>query len=375
MSQVIVKPIAFHTKEVMEFIKFPWKIYKGDVNWVPPLIMDMKKRMNPDKDPFFKIAEMQLFMAYRNGEAVGRIAAIKNNLSMEYQNNKLGYWGYFECINDQEVANTLFRTAENWLRERGLDRVQGPANPSSNHEYGLLTEGFDDSPRLMMTYNPPYYEQLIENDHYGVAQVLLAYKLDRNSVDGNPKFPRIAQIAAKRNNVTLRPVNLKKMKEDLAIIKDIYNKAWEKNWGFVPMTNDEIDALAEDLKPLVVPELALFAEIEGRAVGFILAVPDYNFIFKQMNGHLFPFNFLKLYTQRKKIKWLRIIIMGVLPEYRQRGIDAVMYYDIVKRGREMGMEYGEASWILESNTMMTRSAERVLNGTAYKKYRVYEKAL
>jgi len=375
MSSVIIYPVAFHTKEVNDFIKFAWKIYKNDPYWVPPLMMDMKKRLNPDKDPFFKFAEMQLFLAYKGGEIVGRIAAIHNKLANEYQQNKKGYFGYFECTDDQEVADELLKTSEKWLSEKGLTVAHGPANPSSNHEYGLLTEGFDDSPRLMMTYNPPYYEQLIENSGYQTVHVLLAYKMDTNTVENNPKFTRVAKIAAERYKVTLRPINLKKLKEELTIIKAIYNKAWEKNWGFVPMTDAEIDDMAKDLEPLAVPDLALFAEIDGKAVGFILAVPDYNFIFKQMNGTLFPFNFLKLYTQRKYIKWIRIIIMGVMPEYRNRGIDSVMYHAIIVNSRKMGIEFGEGSWILESNVMMNRAAAIVLNGEVYKRYKVFEKSI
>ncbi|HRK29007.1 MAG TPA: GNAT family N-acetyltransferase [Chitinophagales bacterium] len=375
MPNITVTPIAFHTAEVNAFIKFAWKIYKDDPNWVPPLMIDMKKRLNPDKDPFFTIATMQLFMAYQNGTPVGRIAAIENRLAMQVHQNKTGFFGYFECINNQEVANALFDAAENWLRARGLNMVQGPANPSINHEYGLLIDGFDDPPRLMMTYNPPYYINLIKNAQYQEAQELYAYKLDAANVDDNPKLPRIAKAAAQRYNVSIRPINLKNLKQDLSIIKAIYNEAWEKNWGAVPMTNEEIDALANDLKPLVEPNLAVFAEIEGKPVGFILAVPDYNYIFKQMNGSLFPFNFIKLYTQKKNIKWVRIIIMGVLPQYRRRGIDAVMYQHVIETSRKMGILYGEASWILESNVMMNRAAQTVLNGTVYKKYMAYEKQL
>ena len=314
-------------------------------------------------------------MAYQNGTPVGRIAAIENRLAMQVHQNKTGFFGYFECINNQEVANALFDAAENWLRARGLNMVQGPANPSINHEYGLLIDGFDDPPRLMMTYNPPYYINLIKNAQYQEAQELYAYKLDAANVDDNPKLPRIAKAAAQRYNVSIRPINLKNLKQDLSIIKAIYNEAWEKNWGAVPMTNEEIDALANDLKPLVEPNLAVFAEIEGKPVGFILAVPDYNYIFKQMNGSLFPFNFIKLYTQKKNIKWVRIIIMGVLPQYRRRGIDAVMYQHVIETSRKMGILYGEASWILESNVMMNRAAQTVLNGTVYKKYMAYEKQL
>jgi GNAT superfamily N-acetyltransferase len=375
MSQINVYPIAIHdSKAVDKFIKFAWEIYKGNPYWVPPLLMDIKKTLNPN-NPFYEVAQIQLFLAERNGKIVGRIAAVKNDLHNQIHHEQSGHFGFFECVNDQSVANILFDTASAWCKERGLDYIIGPASPSINHEYGLLVNAFDDSPRLMMSYNPPYYQNLIESYDFKCIKGLNAYKIDQNTVLSNPKFERIARIAQERSQVTLRPINLRRMKEEVEIVKNIFNAAWEKNWGAIPILDKEIDAMAADLKQLVDESLVIFMEKDNEPIGFTLVLRDYNYIFKQMNGRLFPFNFLKLFTQKKKIEWARIILLGVLPAYRGKGLDAVLYYEVVKNSRKLGIKYGEASWILEDNLPMTRAAEEVMSGVLYKKYNVYGKAI
>lgn len=375
MSQINVYPIAIQdSKAVDTFIKFSWEIYKGNPYWVPPLLMDIKKTLNPN-NPFYEVAQIQLFLAERNGKIVGRIAAVKNDLHNQIHHEQSGHFGFFECVNDQSVANALFDTASAWCKERSLDYIIGPASPSINHEYGLLVNAFDDSPRLMMSYNPPYYQNLIESYGFKCIKGLNAYKIDQNTVLSNPKFERIARIAQERSQVTLRPINLRRMKEEVEIVKNIFNAAWEKNWGAIPILDKEIDAMAADLKQLVDESLVIFMEKDNEPIGFTLVLRDYNYIFKQMNGRLFPFNFLKLFTQKKKIEWARIILLGVLPAYRGKGLDAVLYYEVVKNSRKLGIKYGEASWILEDNLPMTRAAEEVMSGVLYKKYHVYGKAI
>lgn len=369
MENIIVRPISTKS-EIKQFIKFAWKIYKDDPYWVPPLIFDKMKILDKNKNPFYEHAEMQLYVAERNGEMVGRIAAIKNDLHNKYHNDKVGFWGFFECINDQAVANKLFDTAKAWLKQKGFDEMRGPANPSSNDEYGMLLEGFDDEPRLLMTYNPPYYLELCDNYGFKKAKDLYAYKLENQKVVSSDKLRRVAEIARKRSGLKISTLNMKNFKADLEKVKYVYNKAWAPNWGFIPMTEAEIDAMAKDLKPLVEPSLVLFGEIEGKLVGFALVILDYNQIFKSMNGRLLPFGFLKLFTQKKKITWSRVITLGIIPEYQKRGLDAVFYWEIVNRAAENGILLGEASWILEDNDMMNRGAE-VMNGTIYKKYRIY----
>ncbi|MCF8260956.1 MAG: hypothetical protein K9J12_09290 [Melioribacteraceae bacterium] len=370
MSEIIINKISTNS-EISKFLKFAWEIYKGDPHWVPPLLFDKKKILNKKKNPFFKHAEMDLFIAKRDGKIVGRIAAIKNDLHNSEHNENIGFFGFFECINDQAVADKLLDTAKNWIKERGLTYMRGPANPSSNDEYALLIDGFDDSPRLLMTYNPRYYKDLLENYGLEKAKDLFAFDIQNPRLKTQSKLFRVAEIAQKRQNVKIRSLNMKKFNNELEHVKKIYNLAWQPNWGFVPMTDEEINTMAADLKPLVEPNLVLFAEINDETIGFALVMLDYNRIFKEMNGRLFPFGFLKLFTQKKKIDWVRIIILGIIPEFQKKGIDAILYKECMERAENLGILQGEASWILEDNEMMIRGAE-MMKGEAYKTYRVFE---
>jgi len=371
MNNIEIKTLH-PTKDITKFIKFAWKIYKGDPNWVPPLLMDKKKILNKNKNPFFKTAEMEMFMAYKDGEPVGRIAAIKNDAHNKVHDENIGFFGFFESINDQEVANALLDKAKEWLKSKGLDAMRGPANPSSNDEFGMLLKGFDDPPRIMMTFNPKYYLDLMDN--YGLKKIkdLYAYRIDNKKLLQSEKLIRIAEIAKKRSNVEIKQIDLKKFKSELEKVKFVYNQAWAPNWGFIPMTEEEIDNLAKEIKPIVEPSLILFAEVEGKTIAFAFVMPDYNELIINMNGKLFPFNFIKFFTKRKTIKWARVLTLGIIPEYQKRGIDALLYYEITKRAEKLGILKGEASWILENNEMMKRGAERVMNGEIYKKYRIYE---
>ena len=370
MSSINIRTIQ-SKKDISNFLKFAWKIYKDVPHWVPPLMYDKMKILDKKKNPFYKHAEIELFLAEKDGKLVGRIAAIKNDLHNQYHHDKVGFFGFFECINDQEVANKLFDAAKVWLKEKGMDTMRGPANPSSNDEYGMLLDGFEDEPRLLMTFNPKYYLDLCENYGMKKAKDLYAYKLENNKVISSDKLKRVSEIAAKRSGVKISQLNMKDFTNDLEKFKFVYNKAWAPNWGFVPLTNEEIDAMAKDLKPLVEPSLVIFGEIDNHLVGAALVMLDYNAIFKSMNGKLLPFGFLKLFTQKKKIKWCRILTLGIIPEYQKRGLDAVLYWEIVNRAAKLGIYLGEASWILEDNDMMNRGAQ-VMNGEIYKKYRLYQ---
>lgn len=374
MSSSVEISLVQTKSELMQFIKCQWQFYKNDPYWVPPLIMDRKKILNKEKNPFFQHAEADYFLAKRDGKIVGRIAAIKNDLHNKYHNENIGFFGFFECENDQTVANALFDAAKEWLAKRGLTHMRGPANPSSNDEWGMLLEGFDDSPRLLMTHNPKYYLDLCDNYGFYKAKDLLAYQLENKKVNSSEKLKRVAEIAKQRSGIKITSLDMKNFNSELEKVKTVYNKAWAPNWGFVPMTEAEIDAMAKDLKPLVEPSLVLFGEIKGEVVGFALCMLDYNQIFKEMNGHLFPFNFLKLKTKKKEIKWARVITLGIIPEYQKRGLDAVFYMECLNRAHTIGIDLGEASWILEDNEMMNRGAE-VMQGEVYKKYRIYEIAI
>jgi len=370
MSNVKVYPVS-SKKQLMQFIKLPWKIYKNDPNWVPHLLMDRKKILSKTKNPFFEHADAQYFLAEQNGEITGRIAAIKNDLHLKIHNDDTGFFGFFECVNDQNTANALFDAARKWLKEKGLKFMRGPANPSSNDEWGMLLKGFDDAPRLLMPYNPEYYLSLCEN--YGMTKEkdLYAYKLETDKVLSSEKLVRGQELVRKRSGLVITEIDMKNFNKELEKVKYLYNKAWALNWGFVPLTDHEIDAMAKDLKPLAEPKLVLFGEINNELVGFALVIPDYNQIFINMNGRLFPFGFLKMYTQKKKMTWSRIITLGIIPEYQKKGLDSVFYYDIVKRAASIGIFLGEASWILEDNEMMNRGAE-LLNGERYKEYRIFK---
>ncbi len=370
MENVQIKKVESKS-DLNTFIKCQWNFYKNDPYWVPPLLMERKNLLDKNKNPFFKDAEADYFIAYKNGKIVGRIAAIKNDTHSKYHNDNTGFFGFFESINDQQVANALFDTAKNWLQQRGLSSMRGPANPSSNDEYGMLYRGFDDQPRLMMTYNPKYYNDLCEK--YGMikAKDLLAYKLENHKVMSSEKLRRVQQLARDRYRLKISQLDMKNFKSELEKVKFVYNKAWAPNWGFVPLSDEQIDAMAKDLKPLAEPSLVLFGEIDNQLIGFALVMLDYNQIFKDMNGRLLPFNFLKLYTQKKKITWARIITLGIIPEHQKKGLDAVFYWEIVNRAHDLGIDLGEASWILEDNEMMNRGA-KVLEGDPYKKYRLWE---
>ncbi|MCE1188486.1 MAG: hypothetical protein LWX56_05035 [Ignavibacteria bacterium] len=370
MSNVTIKKVETDS-DLMKFIKFQWEVYKDEPFWVPPLLMDRKKILNKKKNPFFLHAEADYFLAYRGNKIVGRIAAIKNDLHNKYHEDKVGFFGFFECFNDQEAANALFDTVKDWLKERGLDAMRGPANPSSNDEYGMLLEGFDDEPRLLMPYNPKYYLSLCESYGFQKAKDLYAYRLESDKVLSSQKLERVQALARERAKITITSLNMKDFDNELKKVKYVYNKAWAINWGFVPLTDKELDAMAEDLKPLVEPSLVLFGEINNEIVGFALVMLDYNQIFKSFNGRLLPFNWIKMFTQKKKIKYARVITLGLIPEFQKRGLDAVFYWEVVNRARDLGILLGEASWILEDNQMMNRGAE-VMNSVLYKKYRLYE---
>lgn len=367
-----IKPIDLNnSSEKKAFVKFAWECYKGDNNWVPPLYMDINAKLDMKKHPFFEYGKMQAFMAYRDGKPVGRIAAVENPPYNDYHKSSLGFWGFFECFNDQEVANALFDTAAAWCKKFGHDAMVGPASPSSNYDYGMLVEGFNDAPRVMMTYNPAYYVDLVNN--YGMTKFigLLAYQLVKKDAMNNEKFMRVQKAARERSKITVRYLDKNNIKKELPIIKEIYNKAWENNAGFVPMTDRELDAMGEELKMVVEPKLFPILENEhGKPVGLAMSLPDYNEIIKGFNGNLFPFNFLKLFTQKSKLYWVRVVLAGVIPEYRNKGLDAVLYYEMIKSAMDMSFTMAEASWILEDNPAMNRGME-VVGGEVYKRYVVY----
>jgi len=364
-----IRPVRTR-KDTTAFIKFLWNIYDGNPHWVPPLIMDRRKLMDRKKNPFYAHADVEFFLAVRNGETVGRIAAIVNhNHNKEHEEN-IGFFGFFECVDDQEVATALFDEAMKFLRGKGVSAVRGPANPSVNDEYGLLIDGFDLSPTILMPYNPDYYPRLIENYGFRKCKDLMSYHLSQDKVY-TERLERVSAALIERHGITIRPMDMKNFDGEVKRVKHIYNAAWAKNWGAVPMTNEEFDALAKDLKPIVEPDLVLFAESRGKTIGFGLSLPDINVALKyNKRGRLLP-GLFRLYRHKKEIDTVRIIVLGVLEEYQTSGAAILLFYETAKRAKRLGYGYGEAGWVLEDNMKMVRAAE-FLNGTVNKTYRIYE---
>ena len=355
-----------------KFISLPWKIYKDSPHWVPPLIRDVKFKLNREKHPFFEFARMELFIAENENEIVGRVAAIVNDRHNEFHNEKLGFFGMFESVDDVETARLLYTAAEEWCRKEGMEKILGPVNLSTNDECGFLLEGFDLDPAVMMPYTLEYYLKLSEECGYKKAKDLYAYfKGEVGVVD---RITKLVERVKRKEDVVVRPLDMKNFERDVEIIKDVYNAAWELNWGFVPMTPAEMDLMAKELKPIAEPELVLFAEVKGEPVGLAITLPDLNFVLKKLNGKLGPIQLLKFLYYKRKIKGLRSIIFGLKKEYRLTGINVVLYYETEVRGAKLGYDSCEMSWNLEDNDMINRFDEAV-GGKLYKKYRLYEKSL
>lgn len=363
-----------------EFVRMVWRLYEGQENWVPPIEMDRMRLIDTAKNPFYKHAKLQLFIADRGGEPVGRIAAIVNHAHNETHNDKLGFFGFFESVDDQNVANALLNAASDWLRSQGMDSVRGPVSPSTNDEVGLLIEGFEHPPSAMMPWNPPYYAELLKNAGFGLEKRLLAWLVTYPECLTD-KMERVTALLKQRGRVHVRSLNMKRFPEEVENIKRIYNQAWQPNWGFVPMTDEEMNTLAYELKQIIDPDIVLFAEKEGedQPIGFALALPNINEALAlgkpiPPGAKNLPTAIMNLMTNKKKIKSMRIVILGVLPKYQGQGVDAMLYRELMEQARAKGMPNGEASWVLEDNTMMTRAAE-MMQAKAYKTYGVYDKAL
>ena len=368
-------------RELKQFLDLPYHHYRKDPYWVPTLRMDRKAMFDPKKFPFYEHSEVQPFLALRGSEPVGTIAAILNNNHNKFHDEKAGFFGFFESVDDQEVADKLLQAATEWVRAKGMDVIRGPANFSTNEECGLLVDGFDSSPVVMMTYNPPYYANLIEKAGFTKAQDLYAYWLATGEVvskDGQVRSEKLARVVEKvraREGITVRKVSMKNFDHEVELIKRVYNSAWEKNWGFVPMTDSEFDHLAENLKMALDPNLVLIAEINGEPVGFSLTLPDVNQALLGTNGRLVPAIVRLLwYKLLKKFTICRVIAMGVVEQHRMRGISAMFYYETALNAAPNGYAHAEMSWILESNLMMNRDIQ-FMGGKVYKTYRVYEKPL
>lgn len=365
-------------KDLQQFIMLPFKLYKNDPNWVAPLIMDQKNFFNPAKNPYYEHSEVQLFLAEKEGEIVGRISAQTNTQHNKFQEDKVGFFGFFECINDQEVADKLIETAYNWNKSRGLDTLRGPMNFSTNDECGLLVDGFESPPFILMTHNHSYYLELLTKAGFAKSMDLLAYLIPKRPTP--ERLQRVMDKLQKRGRFVVRELsskNKKELRKDLEIVFTVYTKAWEQNWGFVPMTEKEFFHLIDSVIDLVRPEFFYLAFVDDQPAGFYVSLPDYNQLLKKMKGRLFPFGIFHLLLGRNKITAMRVITMGVIKEFQSRGIDTVFYtknFQIANSHKKLNIVNAEMSWILETNTMMNRIATN-LGGWVHKTYRILDKKI
>jgi GNAT superfamily N-acetyltransferase len=339
---------------------------------------DIETTLSRTKNPYFEHADAEYFLAERDGEVVGRIAATENRLHNQTHGDRVGFWGWFECIDDQVVADALFAAADAWLRPRGLTVSRGPASFSTNDQCGLLVDGFETRPTLMMPHNPRYYATLAERAGYVKAKDLFCLQGgDNEKYKPVPeRASRGAKIVKERLGLTVRPLNMKDFKGEVSRIKAIYNASWEKNWGFVPLTDHEIDHLAEQFKPIAIPDIVPFVEKDGELIGFGLTLPDLNqALIGNRNGRLVPFLLKTFYMLKtRKLKRARILLLGVVPEWRGRGVDAVLFHEIWEQAAKHGIFWGEGGWVLEDNPAMWVGLEK-MGFEIYKTYRMYDRLI
>ncbi|MBE7170730.1 MAG: hypothetical protein INR73_09070 [Williamsia sp.] len=363
------------SRQLKLFIDFVHDLYKEDPNYVPELFIAQRDLLTPGKHPFHEHSTLQLFLAYEGDKIIGRIAAILNNNYNAFNGVQEGFFGFFDCINDQATADLLLNEATSWVKQKGATKILGPVNPSTNETCGMLIEGFDSPPVVMMTYNAAYYPALVEQAGFAKNVDLIAYKLTTADYT-DQRLQNITEALKKRlssRNITFRPVDLKNFKEEVAKLREIYNSAWDKNLGFVPMTEKEFAYMAKDLKLILDKDFCMVAEHEGKIVGFSLAIPDINQIQRTVKrGRLLPTGIFKLLFGRKKINNLRVLALGIVEGYRKTGIDMYFYRSIIENGIRKNFISAEASWILEHNVPMNKAMISI-NGKPYKKYRIYEK--
>lgn len=359
-------------RELARFIEFPLELYRGHLFWVAPLNSDEKTRLTPGKNPFFEHGEAACFLAREGGRIVGRIAASIDRNHDAVHGERQGAFGFFEA-RSAGAATALLTAAESWARAKGAAIMRGPLSFTTNDECGLLVEGFDRSPPLLMPYNPPEYGGWIEAAGYGKAKDLLSFSLAAPFTP-TPTFLRVSEMARRRSGVVTRPIDMKHFDEELARVKEIYNGAWEKNWGFVPMTNAEIDHMAKQLKPAVVPEFIRFAEVEGKPVAFLLYVPDVNLVLKPARGRLFPFGIFHLLLGLPRIRQGRLMALGVLPEFRRTGLAPALVADLGVELNRKGYRHCTIGWTLEDNDEVNNLVMN-FGSTRSAVHRIYAKPL
>jgi len=371
VSNLIVKAVETR-KEKSQLFKLPWQLYRDDPNWIPPLRQAQLELLNYRHHPFYDNAEIQTFLALRDGRPCGRVAAIVNNMHNETHKERRGFFGFFECADDQEVANGLFDAARDWFAARDIMVIRGPVNPSMNYECGLLIDGFDSPPTFMMTYNPPYYPRLIENWGFSKVQDMYAFWGHVNMLGSlDKKLQFIVDEVYRRFDIEWRQLDRSRFAEDVRLFLDVYNRAMVGTWGFTPMSEGEVDHMSASLKHLMVPEMTAAADVDGKTVGAVFGLLDYNPRIKRINGRLFPFGFIRLLRNKKAIKRVRLLSANVVPEFQKWGLGLVLLNRLLPNALEFGIEEGEFSWVLESNHLSYASLKRG-GAEITKTYRLYD---
>lgn len=374
---VEVRPVASR-RDLKRFVEFAWQVYAQDPYWAPPLLSEVYEFLDPRKHPFLRHGQRELFLAWRQGRVVGRIMASDDPHYNEAHGSNIGCFGQFETVDDPAVATALLEAAADWLRSKGRSDIMGPVDYSTNYTCGLLIDGFNMPPRVMMNHNPSYYRPLLEGWGLNKAKDLYAWWfIDPD--DMLNKWQARADRLAQRGSVTLRPVQVKDVEGELATIADIYNQAWEHNWGSVKMTQEEFAYQAQKLLPIMIPELLMFAEFKGRPVGFAMTLPDVNEAISPLNGRLtrwgLPIGLWRLFRNLKRIRTCRLVMLGVLSEFRRRGVAELLILKTLDHGKNVvNFNAAELGWTLEDNTLINRTIEAV-GGTRYKTYRIYDRAI
>ena len=373
MNPIEVIPVAGR-RDLKRFIRLPWEIYRRDPCWVPPLISEMKALLDKSKHPFFEHSSADFFLAVQNDRCVGRIAAVLNKNHNRFHDENTAFFGFFESIDDRNVSGALLDRAVQWARDRGMKHLRGPMNYSTNETCGLLVEGYESPPFVMMTHNPDYYPGMMEAAGFEKAMDLYAWKRSAD-LPLNPKIVRVAEKALERSGIRVRPIDMKQFGREVEIIRNIYNDAWSDNWGFVPMTDSEFRHTAKSMKAIMDPRLILIAEKNNEPVAFALSLPDINQALKKINGRLFPFGLPLLLYHARRIRWIRTMALGIVKRAQNwSGLGAALYFESYRRGIEAGYRGGEFSWTLEVNDLINRSM-RLFEARLYKRYRIYQKTL
>ncbi len=378
MASVTIRPVR-SKRELKRFVKVPFRLHREHPQWVAPLVFERMEFLDRDKNPYFEHAEAEFFIAERDGEPVGRITAQIDHRWDEFQGGSDAMFGFFETVDDAEVSAALLGAATEWAQARGRSRILGPMDFTTNDEIGILIEGFERRPMILEPWHPPCYRELIEAAGFGKAMDVQMWELQFGDLKQGERFDPSIHAAAEKalhdEGIAIRSMDKRDMAGEVRRFMDVYNEAWGDNWGFVPITDAEVEFQAKNLKQVLDEDWAYMAEKDGEVVGAALTLPDINQVLAKLNGRLLPFGWLRFLLGKGKIDQLRVLALGVKHEYRHSGVAAGLYLKHLETAARPGtIEGGEMGWILETNGPMNRAMEG-MGGTVVKKYRIFEKAL